>query len=73
MAYVPLLPPPPRLLSRTRLAGVVRWRGQQRATVPFHHVGELPPEFAPTMVENGTVQPRLLANLLARLAALTNR
>lgn len=47
VAYAPF---PSRVLSRTRLAGVVRWRGQQRAAAPFHLVGELLPELVPALV-----------------------
>lgn len=67
VVYVPLLSRRP--LSRTRLAGVVRWRGQQRATLPFHLVGELLPELVPALVENGTVQRGFLTHTLTRLPA----
>ena len=65
LTYAPF--PSRRRLNRTRLADVVRWRGLQHASAPFHLVGELLPELVPTLVWNGTLQPRLPPDLLARL------
>ncbi len=53
--------------SQARSAGVVRRYGQQRAAVPRPLVRQLPPEFAPALIENGTIQTGFLADLLPRL------
>ena len=37
------------------LAGVVRWNGNENAAVPIELVLQLPPEFEPTLVEDGLV------------------
>jgi hypothetical protein len=56
--------------ARARLTGVVRRHGQQHPAVPRHLVVELPPELAPTLVQNGAIQAGLLAHHLAVLFAV---
>jgi len=53
--------------ARASLTGVVRQHGQQHAAVPCDLVVELPPELAPALVENGAIQPGLLAHPLSVL------
>lgn len=65
VAYAPF--PSRRPLSWTRLAGVVRRHGQQHAAVPCNLIAKVTAKLAPSLIEDGTVQSRLLADLLSRL------
>jgi len=53
--------------GRARLAGVIRRHSQQHAAVPCDLVAKLATKLTPSLIENGAVQTRLLADFLARL------
>ena len=51
-------------------AGMVRRNSQQHAAVPRDLVAKLPPEFTPTLIEDGAIEAGFLAHFLARLFAV---
>jgi hypothetical protein len=52
------------------LTGVVRCNEQQDAAVPSHFVFQLPPEFAPALIEDRAIKPSLLLDSFAVLFAI---
>ena len=56
--------------TRASLAGVVRRHCNKQPARPSHFVFQLPPEFAPPLIEDGAIQTRLLPDPLAVLFAV---
>jgi hypothetical protein len=56
--------------ARAGTASVAGWYSQQHPAVPRHLVVELPPEFAPSLIEDRTVQAGFLRHFLAVLFAI---
>ena len=45
--------------NRASLAGMMRWYRNEPTTIPCGFIFKLSPEFAPTLIQDGTVQARL--------------